>query len=358
MQPKQFLAACRASSRQGSGTTSHEAGAVMAGDSSQAIFIIGIEHRSGTNFLCDLLALHDDCSRPTVVGENFFLHHASWLRKYAQGLHKSWNQEWHASATQEQIGAGLGRGLLSILAEQATRPDGRLVTKTPRTDELKLYSWLFPEHPLLIIIRDGRSVVESAVRSFGWNYAEATDRWVRGARRILEFDRDERARGDRPSCRYLVVRYEDLVQNLEGELRRILAFLRLSPARYDFRSAIDMPVRGSSTLKTSGQKLHWTPVPKSQGFDPLNRARDWTPARQRTFLRAAGAYQSLLGYPSDHAPTAGVFGRLLDRLAASRQQRKVERLGLVPLQLQPAAAPGEQAAQSHVLPFRAQRRAA
>ncbi len=311
----------------------------------QAIFIIGIEHRSGTNFLSDLLALHDDCCRPATIGEDFLLHHAEHLRRYAAGLHESWNPEWRASASQADIGAALGRGLLDVLRQQAHRPAARLVTKTPRADRLALYPWIFPDHPLLIIIRDGRSLVESAVRSFGWTYRKAIERWARGARRILEFDRDERDR----DCWYLVVRYEDLVTDLDGELRRILAFLKLSPARYDFDEARALPVRGSSALKSAGQTLHWTPVAKSHDFNPLDRASGWTARQHRQFARKAGYLQELLGYPVTCDTSPGFWGRFLTRIDELRSQRKIAKLGLVPLARQTINTPD---ADADVLPFR------
>jgi hypothetical protein len=311
----------------------------------QAIFIIGIEHRSGTNFLNDLLALHDDCCRPTTIGEDFLLHHAECLRRYAAGLHASWNPEWRASAPEADIGAALGRGLLSVLENQADRPAQRLLTKTPRADRLGLYPWLFPDHPLLIIIRDGRSLVESAVRSFGWTYPNAIERWSRGARRILEFDRDQRG-GD---CRYLVVRYEDLVTDLETELRRILSFLRLSPARYDFAAAAALPVRGSSTLKAEGKALHWTPVDKSHDFRPLQRASNWTVSQNRLFRRKAGYLQQLLGYGLAGAEPHGLLDRWLSQIAEVRGRRKIAKLGLRPLERQIVETPSDEA---DVLPFR------
>jgi hypothetical protein len=315
------------------------------------IFIIGIEHRSGTNFLNDLLALHDDCCRPTTIGEDFLLHNADHLRRYAAGLHQSWNPEWRASASQADIGAALGRGLLSILEAQADRQAPRILTKTPRADRLSLYPWLFPDHPLLIIIRDGRSLVESAVRSFGWTYGKAIERWARGARRILEFDRDNRD----SACRYLVVRYEDLVTDLASELRRILAFLRLDPAGYDFAAAAALPVRGSSMLKTTGQKLHWTPVDKSKDFRPLERASNWTASQNRTFLRKAGHLQQLLGYSLAGIQQQGLLDRLLGRVNEFRWRRKIARLGLRPLERQVVETPDDAA---EVLPFRTIRRAA
>jgi hypothetical protein len=311
----------------------------------RAIFIIGIEHRSGTNFLNDLLSLHSDCCRPTTIGEDFLLHHADHLRRYAAGLHASWNSEWRASVSQTDIGAALGRGLLSVLENQADRPAQRLLTKTPRADRLSLYPWLFPDHPLLIIIRDGRSLVESAVRSFGWTYSKAIGRWSRGARRILEFDRDQRG----GQCRYLIVRYEDLVTCLETELRRILSFLRLSPARYDFAAAAALPVRGSSTLKTEGKALHWTPVDKSQDFRPLERASNWTASQNRLFRRKAGYLQQLLGYSLAGAQPRGLLDRWLSQIDDLRSRRKIAKLGLRPLERQIVETPSDEA---DVLPFR------
>jgi hypothetical protein len=310
----------------------------------QAVFIIGIEHRSGTNFLSDLLALHADCCRPTTIGEDFLLHHAEHLRRYAAGLHESWNPDWRGSASQAEIGAALGRGLLAVLQQQADRPAARLVTKTPRADRLSLFPWLFPDHPLLLIIRDGRSLVESAVRSFGWTYPKAIDRWARGARRILEFDRDEHA----GNCRYLVVRYEDLVTDLDAELARILAFLRLSPARYDFDAARALPVRGSSSLKSQGQSLHWTPIAKPQDFRPLERASGWTASQHRRFARKAGYLQELLGYPAG-PPATGIINGWLARIDDLRAQRKIAKLDLRPLSRQVVERPETDA---DVLPFR------
>jgi hypothetical protein len=318
----------------------------MAASGQRAIFIIGIEHRSGTNFLSDLLALHADCCRPATIGEDFLLHHAHHLKKYSAALHQSWNPIWRPSATQEQIGAALGRGLLDVLADQACRPAERLVTKTPRADRLGLFPWLFPDQPLLILIRDGRSVVESAVRSFGWSYGKAIQRWASGARRILEFDRDHRG----GPCRYLVVRYEDLVTDLSAQIHHILAFLRLSPARYDFAAAANMPVRGSSMLKSHGSDLHWKPVPKPSGFSPLDRAKDWTARQNRRFLAKAGCYQELLGYSLDNLRPTSLVGRLYQRLIDARAQRKLSRTGLRPLA--PSAPLSAASDEADILPLR------
>lgn len=298
----------------------------MGGKPDQAIFIIGVEHRSGTNFLADLLALHRDCCRPLTIGEDYLLQHAPHLKRYAARLHDSWNPAWRESAPQADIGAALGRGLLSILAAQASHR-GRLVTKTPRADQLVLFPWLFPDHPLLIIIRDGRAVAESAVRSFGWTYKDAIRRWNRGARSILEFDRDHRG----GNCRYLIVRYEDLVTDLVPHLRRILSFLRLDASRYDFDAAENMPVRGSSMLKLQGQALHWKPVAKSQDFRPLERAKHWTASQHRLFLAEAGLSQQLLGYSIEGTHEPSVIDRLYLNWLKRRWQKHLAQSVLQPV---------------------------
>ena len=323
----------------------------MTAEPDQAVFILGIEHRSGTNFLADLLALHDDCCRPATIGEDFFLHHAQLLDKYVAKLHGSWHADWRKDASRDEIGAVLGRSLLSLLTSRTDRPAERLITKTPKADQLALFPWLFPDHPLLIIIREGRSLVESAVRSFGWSYPKAIDQWARGAQSILEFDRDHSG----GNCRYLVIRYEDLVTDLEPQMRRILRFLRLDAALYDFDAAASLPVRGSSMIKMAGSELHWKPVPKTNNFNPLKRADNWTPAMHRRFYRRAGHLQQLLGYSLEGSEPSGIWGGWVRQSAQSRWQQKISKGRLQPLQPQVVEHAAETA---DVLPFRRIRRAA
>ena len=54
----------------------------------------------------------------------------------------------------------------------------RLVTKTPTVKNLGLFFQLFPTSKLLVLVRDGRSVVESAVRTFDRPYGHAAREWA------------------------------------------------------------------------------------------------------------------------------------------------------------------------------------
>lgn len=80
---------------------------------------------------------------------------------------------------------------------------------------------LYPEAPVVAMIRDGRAVTSSRMRHPDWekNLLAATWRWRDDARRLLRLVNGER-RGN-----VLVVRYEDLVTHTAEEMKRIVKHL-------------------------------------------------------------------------------------------------------------------------------------
>lgn len=258
------------------------------------IFILGILPRCGTNFLSDLLCEHPDCGAPAPIWEDFLVAHADLLDRYVSTVCGRWDPSWDADeATRTRLALHLGSGLLSFLAEHADAK--RVVTKTPRVDNLDYFFRMFPDAYLLILVRDGRAVVESGVKTFGWYRDSAIHKWADAARTILEFDAAHKASAD--TKRYRIVRYEDLWTNLEEELHAILVFLDLDVNAYDFRVATSLPVRGSSTVRQRGSDaMHWEPVEKASDFDPMSRWRDWSRARHERFNWVAGHYLTRLGY--------------------------------------------------------------
>jgi hypothetical protein len=101
----------------------------------------------------------------------------------------------------------------------------------------------------------------------------------------------------------LVVRFEELCDDLEGTLRRVLAFLGVAIADYDFSAACRLPVRGSSVYGLENGEVHWGPVEVDDEFDPTSRWRHWDPHRLRRFDRLAGRELEALGY--ERSPVAG-----------------------------------------------------
>jgi protein-tyrosine sulfotransferase len=257
------------------------------------IFILGITQRSGTNFLGNLLCLHPDCESPSPIYENMILEDAHILKDYADNLYSRWDQLWFSEkkVKKEEVYKALGSGLSSFLQVYVNN-NKRIVTKSPSVKNLSLFFKLFPEAKLIILIRDGRSVVESYVKSFSFSYESAIRLWAERARIIIDFQK----KNEYSKENFLIVKYESLVTDNEKEMHKILTFLDLDKAKYDFESAKKIPVSGSSELKSKGQNMHWEPVSKTPDFNPLNRFANWSISTQNRFNWIAGDLLSMLGY--------------------------------------------------------------
>jgi hypothetical protein len=269
--------------------------------STDPIFIIGIRQRSGTNYLFDLLGLHPDCcNSPAPIWEDFLLAHADLLVGYARSTYRHWHHWVIAEGMEERLEDKLlqclGDGLISFMTSRVHAR--RLVTKTPGVRNLEYFFKLFPHAHLLILVRDGRAVVESAVKTSQikpsiMNYESVMRSWARGAKAILRFDQATK----NSDFKYLLVRYEDLYRDVKGELHRIFDFLGLDVATYDFNAVTNLPVRGSSVFRGDGaEKVHWRPVEKTTDFNPMLRWDHWGRALHERFNWIAGEYLGQFGY--------------------------------------------------------------
>jgi hypothetical protein len=292
---------------------------------SDPIFILGISERSGTNFLFHLLCLHPECHPGGPIWENYLTLHLDLLVRFAETVYEQWNPKWNVAETIGPSGVlleDLGNGLIDYLNRQmrvtpssvgSTNDDDanvargpapgprRLVTKNPSVRNLSLFFRLFPRVPLLILVRDGRAVVESGVRSFQLSYEQAMHDWTDAGASILQFLECPIAQ----QSPLLLVKYEDLFHHPEEQLRIIFEFLRLSPERYDFSAAQRLPVVGSSELVQQGERtIHWRGVEKQTGFDPTRRWEHWSPAMRDRFLWIGGEVLKKLGYPAQPPATS------------------------------------------------------
>jgi hypothetical protein len=256
------------------------------------VFILGIMPRSGTNYLFNLLKIHPDCISTEVVWEDYALAHADQLARYSNAVTAHWDPAWGIrEETANAFDAALGRGISEFLSSGDVHQ--QTLVKTPSVQNLDLFFRFFPDSPLLILVRDGRSVIESGVRSFGWRRESALHWLAREARTIVEFI----DRYPPETHRYRLVRYEDLWQQPVEEMNQVLWFLGLDTERYDFGQARELPVRGSSEmLKNEEGDLHWDPLEKTESFDPLSRYGDWTDFMTYRFEQIAGSAMTSLGY--------------------------------------------------------------
>jgi hypothetical protein len=164
-------------------------------------------------------------------------------------------------------------------------------------------------------------VVESAVRSWGLSYGLTMRRWAGAARKVLECDEAWRDAGDS----YQIVRYEDLVSDLEGSLRSLFDRCHLDPRLYDFEAAAALPVRGSSRHLSPTGRPHWQPVTRPPDFAAQETWRSWSAPLLEEFQLVAADVSSRLGYESGPVPGLAARARLHRALNDLRWRRRTRR---------------------------------
>lgn len=275
----------------------------------RVVFLHGVLQRSGTNYLSSLLACHPDCRRGAVF-EDFLAPASPLLTRYVETIAGSWNEEWFADAGEDlraRLQKEMGGALLSFLDDD---PEKRclFVTKTPSTLNLESCFALFPDSRTIVIMRDGRDVVESGMRTFAWGWESAVRQWVLSAHRAREFL--EKYAG---SKRVLLVRYEDLFKHPRPHIRRILEFLELEAERFDWGAAESAPVFGSCAYGRDGASpVDWRPVSRQADFWPLERYRNWSQRRCRRFAWLAGEVSAAFGYAAVEGLRGNAIANALD----------------------------------------------
>ena len=193
------------------------------GQEKMPVYIMSPMQRCGTNHLADILLLHPDFQLPNVLEEDFVFEHADLLYEYAERTYQRWRGlRWidNPDECRHLLQLHLGQGILSFLANQIAA-NKRLLLKTPDCNHIDKFFLFFPGVKLLLLMRDGRDVVESAVRKWPKRSDEYWMRqWAKGSRRILDFiqgmGRESRGKT------WELVRYEELVERPEATVKGMM----------------------------------------------------------------------------------------------------------------------------------------
>jgi hypothetical protein len=210
-------------------------------------------------------------------------------------------------AVEQELGAGSDLSYSDVMsaafrAYAHLRDKSRWGDKTPRyVEHIPLLASVFPDARFVHIIRDGRNVALSyAEVPFGpRTVTQAAALWTR---RVGAGIRDGRALGDR---RYLEIRYEDLVNNVEAKVRSLCDFLDLSfdPGMLEYTEQAASEALPRSRL--------YNPHVKEK---PISSVRSWEEqmpdAHVAVFEAVAGKLLSELGYPRRY-PAPGPGARIV-----------------------------------------------
>jgi hypothetical protein len=277
----------------------------MAGGSDRSgppFFVVG-SARSGTTLLRLMLNAHRDVAVPPesrFITELWTDSAEIETRAYLDALaaHKRFTAwELPIEAVAEAIGPAptiaYGAAIDATYAAYAkAREKPRWGDKTPRyVEHIPFLAGLFPEGHFVHLVRDGRNVALSyADVPFGpKTVARAAELW---AKRVSEGI--TAGRSLEPG-RYLELRYEDLVLDIEGRARELTEFLGLpfDPGMLDYteRSRSDVLPRAAKYNPKVTER-------------PMANARAWEsempPRHVAVFEAVAGNVLAELGYPLKH----------------------------------------------------------
>lgn len=278
------------------------------------VFVHGVLPRSGTNYLARALRCHPLLSAsPRSVWEFPHLRHSDPLIAYARSMARAPNLP---DLGEDDVLELVGDAWLAW-ASAGLPPDRRLVLKEPSVRNLDRFVRFFPRSYLIVLMRDGRDIASSSLRTsfakppafrvlrprtyrraFRGPIAELAGRWRDASRAV-------RAYLDTPAARgwSRVVRFEDLVREPAAQMRGILAFLKLPPEDFAWSEFEALDVRGSSFVGEPEGRLDWSgEEPAPEGFDPVGRWQSWSDRDQRRFHAVAGAELAQWGYADSEGP--------------------------------------------------------
>jgi hypothetical protein len=279
------------------------------------LLILGVR-RSGTTLLRVMLDRH---SQLAVPDESYFVPQLAdrHLRRvdsdaFVDDLRRiDTLAEW--SVPLDEVRARLTRGMTigaaiatvyAVYAEERGKP--RWGDKTPMyMQNLRLLERLFPDALFVHLIRDGR---DAALSFLSIPKGLMTESWMQprtvagfAAQWRTEIKAARRLGARVGPNRYLEVRYEQLVADVEGTLRRICQFAGLvyEPGMTDYAGNVDVSAK---------------PHQQSLTRPPTAGLRDWrlqmTPEDVGAFDRVAGDLLRELGYETNERPdTAGFLKR-------------------------------------------------
>jgi protein-tyrosine sulfotransferase len=263
------------------------------------VYIMSPMQRCGTNHLADILLLHPDFQVPKALEEDFVVEYADLLHEYSEKTYQHWRRlEWVSDLEEHRrlLQHHLGQGILAFLGSQidATK---RPLHRSPDCHNIDKFFLFFPGVKLLLLIRDGRDVVESAARKWPQqSYEHWMRKWAEGARRLLNFiqqtGREMRGKS------WELVRYEELVERPEIAVKGMLEFLDIDVSTFAWDRLTHLPVRGSSSILDAHGKVSKETVEKLQEFSPIGRWHSWSGWRKRKFKKLAERELLELGYES------------------------------------------------------------
>ncbi|WP_282119674.1 sulfotransferase family protein [Ruegeria atlantica] len=265
------------------------------GDINTPILILGVMPRSGTNFVRDLVSKHPDVAAdPGRLYEFPLLHAAGDAAAFTRDFLRYFPRNEEVMGKYDVLAMLAGAWFRELQSQDDRK---HILLKCPHVQDLSLARHIFPDAKIILCLRDGRDVVESSLKTFSRfsltskNFRQLADEWRLGTEAIMTFDNA----GENANADTMIVRYEDVVADTHGNVRKVLSHVGLFEDRFPWDEIDKMPVRGSSRSKVSNDD-RWKPEAKSADFNPVKRWASWSDSKKARFDRLAGSALELAGY--------------------------------------------------------------
>lgn len=273
------------------------AGAARGNERGPAIVIQGIMPRSGTVYVGELLRRHPTLyAFPHQLWEFPALQLAGDIRKLQEAFLRGYKPN-RGKLAEDDFLPLIGAALIAYLYEPVP-PQRRVLAKMAGVQYLTLFFSMFPHENLLILIRDGRDLVHSTLRTWPrLNFIQVCLRWNRSAQVVLRTL--ERLEGS-PDQGYWMAKYEDSLEDPYTFVKEACRRFGLDERCYPFEQIDEIRVIGSSKLEHERQKeVTWRHLQRPAGFRPMDYWKQWSALKKLIFKAIAGRSLIELGYCED-----------------------------------------------------------
>lgn len=263
-------------------------------DKKPAIIIHGVMPRSGTVYLGEVLSLHPNLDAyPNNIWEIPLLLTTGDLIKVQKKFFKE-GSAYNSKIGENDLLALFGSSFIGYLYSLA--PIGKqILLKVPNVQYLNYFFTLFPHEYLLLVIRDGRDVVNSTIKTWPErDFSDVCKLWNDSMKMILSF----RNQCSNKMNRCWIAKYEDCVLDPVFFVKNACKRLQLDENKYPFRKIKKIFVHGSSSLKSDGQ-VTWNGIIKPNNFNPIGHWQKWSAGKKKIFKRIAGRTLIDSGYCDD-----------------------------------------------------------
>lgn len=287
----------------------------MNTNESPFVMIHGQMPRCGINYLMDIISQHRHTFRcPNNIWEFHHFQKIGGLHQYLSQLKSTRHMD---DIDLVRLKGCIGDAWMNYLRSFVEGADqGKtILLKESNVDNLEHFFDYFPTARLILVTRDGRNAVSSALKSNfctptimgrifkyqGWKrlripsaFEAICQKWNTSAIKVADLTNNT---FEDNFDRLLWIRYEDLCQNTSSETEKILNFCQLPAAEFNWDELEKMPVRGSSFLRDSNGEINFSEaISTNVPLDSMRRWQDWTPKKQKLFWHYCTSGMKRLGY--------------------------------------------------------------